>query len=103
MKEVYPERLAVAKRPAHDFATELDSAIRRKVGEFIQAALEAEVDEALQRFKYERASGVPDIAMATIPNAPSSPAPVRFHFDDRAFAALSSSPSSSLRIGGAYR
>lgn len=57
MKEVYPERLAVAKRPTHDFAAELDSVIRRKVGELIQAALEAEVDEALQRLKYERASG----------------------------------------------
>ena len=58
MSQVYPERLTIAKRPAHDFAAELDSVIRRKVGELIQAALDAEVDEALQRLRYERSSTV---------------------------------------------
>jgi transposase-like protein len=56
MSQVYPERLTIAKRPAKDFAAELDGVIRRKIGELIQAALEAEVDEALQRLKYERSS-----------------------------------------------
>lgn len=56
MSQVYPERLAIAKHPSKNFAAELDSVIRRKVGELIQAALEAEVDEALQRLRYERSS-----------------------------------------------
>jgi len=56
MSQVYPERLTIAKRPAQAFAAELDQVIRRKVGELIQAALEAEVDEALQRLRYERSS-----------------------------------------------
>lgn len=54
MSQVYPERLAIAKRPRKNFAAELDSLIRRKIGELIQAAFETEVDEALQRVRYER-------------------------------------------------
>lgn len=54
MKQVYPEPIPFAKRPARDFAAELDLLCRQKISEIVQIYLEAEVDELLQRVRYER-------------------------------------------------
>ena len=57
MKQVYPEAGAFAKRPSREFAAELDALCREKISQVVQAYLEAEVDELLQRVRYERSSG----------------------------------------------
>lgn len=57
MKRVYLQSVPSAKSPAHNFLEELDVVCRQKVSEVVQAYLEAEVDELLQRARYERAEG----------------------------------------------
>jgi transposase-like protein len=57
MKQVYPESIPFAKRPTRNFSSELDALCRQKISEVVQAYLEFEVDDLLQRLRYERAGG----------------------------------------------
>ncbi len=57
MKQVYLESIPFAKRPARNFSGELDALCRQKISEVVQAYLEVEVDDLLQRLRYERAGG----------------------------------------------
>jgi hypothetical protein len=45
LKKVYRKPRAAAKPPTEDFLTTLELLCRQKVGEVLQAVLEAEVDE----------------------------------------------------------
>jgi len=49
VKKVYPKPRAVAKPSGEDFLTTLEVMCRKKIGEVLQAVLEAEVDEFLAR------------------------------------------------------
>ena len=53
MQKVYPTAAAVAKPSNEDFQASLELLCREKIGEIIQAVLEAEVDEFLGRLKGE--------------------------------------------------
>lgn len=54
MEKSYPNGLTVAKCSEHDFGAELDQLCRAKISELVQAYLCFEVDEALQRARYQR-------------------------------------------------
>jgi len=54
VKKVYPKPRAVAKPSGEDFLTTLEVMCREKIGEVLQAVLEAEVDEFLGRVRAER-------------------------------------------------
>jgi len=54
VKKVYPKPRAVAKPSGEDFLTTLEAMCREKIGEVLQAVLEAEVDEFLGRVGGER-------------------------------------------------
>jgi transposase-like protein len=57
LKKVYPKLRAAAKPPTEDFLTTLEVLCRQKIGEVLQAALEAEVDEFLGRVRGARGGG----------------------------------------------
>ncbi len=54
MEKSYPNGLTVAKCSEHDFGAELDQLCRAKISELVQAYLCFEVDEALERARYQR-------------------------------------------------
>ena len=54
MKKVYPKLAAVAKPSNEDFLSTLEVLCREKIGEVLQAMLEAEVDEFLGRIRGAR-------------------------------------------------
>jgi len=54
VNKVYPKPRSVAKPPGEDFLTTLEAMCREKIGEVLQAVLEAEVDEFLGRIRAER-------------------------------------------------
>ncbi len=54
MKRVYPKTAAVAKPSSEDFLTTLEVLCREKIGQVLQAVLEAEVDEFLGRIRGAR-------------------------------------------------
>jgi len=54
VKKVYPKPRAIAKPSGGDFLTTLEAICREKIGEVLQAVLEAEVDEFLGRVRGER-------------------------------------------------
>jgi len=54
VKRVYPKAAAVAKPSSEDFLTTLEVLCREKIGEVLQAVLEAEVDEFLGRIRGAR-------------------------------------------------
>ena len=56
MKKAYRKRLVAAKPPSEDFLTTLEVLCREKIGEVLQAVLEAEVDEFLGRVRGARAT-----------------------------------------------
>jgi putative transposase len=61
VKQVYPNIVSVAN-PQADHLVELEQLCRTKVGEVLQAYLDAEADELIRRRRYERAEeGVPVI------------------------------------------
>ena len=55
MKKVYPKLTVAAKPLREDFFSTLEVLCREKIGEVLQAVLEAEVDEFLGRIRGERA------------------------------------------------
>lgn len=57
MPEVYPKPIALAKAPKRAIGEELDLLLRAKASELLQTYLEAEVEELLERRRYERRSG----------------------------------------------
>jgi len=56
VKSFYRTLARVAKPTAADFRVHLEEICRHKLSELFQAVLEAEVDEALERLRYERRS-----------------------------------------------
>ncbi len=54
MKRSYPTKLRFAKRGPEQLQMHLEDLCRLKASELFQAALEAEVDDALERLRYER-------------------------------------------------
>jgi hypothetical protein len=58
VKPSYPNVIALANSPA-DRLVELDRLCRTKVGEVLQAYLEAEADELVRRRRYERRRSAP--------------------------------------------
>jgi putative transposase len=54
VKQVYPKTIRLANAPA-DRLAELEQLCRGKVGEVLQAYLDAEADELIQRARYQRA------------------------------------------------
>ncbi len=56
MKKSYPTVVPAAKGFERDFGAELDQLCRAKISELVQAYLCFEVDEALQRARYQRSS-----------------------------------------------
>ncbi len=59
MKKVYPKPAAVAKPSHEDFLSSLEVLCRDKIGEVLQAVLEAEVDEFLGRIRGRRCATRP--------------------------------------------
>jgi transposase-like protein len=59
VKKVYPKPAAVAKPSREEFLATLEALCREKVGEVIQAVLEAEVDEFLGRLRGQREGARP--------------------------------------------
>ena len=57
MKRLYPKLEAAAKPSSEDFLSTLEVLCRQKIGEVLQAVLEAEVDEFLGRLRGERNGG----------------------------------------------
>ena len=51
MKKVYPKLAAVAKPSNEDLLIPLEVLCREKIGEVLQAVLEAEIDEFLGRIR----------------------------------------------------
>ena len=56
MKQSYPTKLRFAKAGPEQLQMQLEDVCRLKASELFQAALEVEVDEALERLRYERRS-----------------------------------------------
>ena len=57
MRRSYPRGRAAAKPDAAEFKASLEEVCRARISELLQAILEAEVDEALERLRYERRGG----------------------------------------------
>ena len=57
MKKVYPKSEAAAKPSEPDFLSALEVLCREKIGEVLQAVLEAEVDQFLGRIRSQRGCG----------------------------------------------
>jgi transposase-like protein len=57
VKQSYPTKLRFAKAGPEQLQMQLEDLCRLKASELFQAALEVEVDEALERLRYERRSG----------------------------------------------
>ena len=56
MRKSYPNSPAVAKLDPTEFRVNLEELCRRQLSVLLQAVLEAEVDEALERLRYQRRS-----------------------------------------------
>jgi hypothetical protein len=54
VRQSYPTKLRFAKPTAGQLQTCIEELCRRKVSELFQAVLEIEVDDALERVRYER-------------------------------------------------
>lgn len=54
MRQSYPTKVRFAKPTAGQLQTHIEELCRLKVSELFQAVLEAEVDDALERLRYER-------------------------------------------------
>ena len=79
MKKSYPTVVPAAKGFERDFGAELDQLCRAKISELVQAYLCFEVDEALQRARYQRSSVTRQkrTEMDSTIRARSRPAPAR--------------------------